>query len=346
MPFVSRKSLVSLLLLLVIAAVILIGFLWSGLYNVAADDPHTRPVLVMMETLRDRSIHVRARDVVVPNLDDEALVLKGAGQYAAMCTGCHLAPGMEESEIRPGLYPQPPDLSKVHVDPRDAFWAIKHGLKMSAMPAWGGSHDDPTIWSMVAFVQKLPDMSPAQYRDLVAKAPPDEEMEGGHHHHHGGGEDHDAASAREGHAEQEAAGHHHHDEQVAIEGYTPKAVPSAEAVAGAFHAALQSGDRAKVLELLAPDVAISEGGETQDRATYAAGHLGEDIAFLKGATVHPLFTGSMPMGETSMVASRSEIHATGKDKPVTLLSTEVLTLKNSPQGWRITRVEWTSERQQ
>ena len=39
------------------------------------------------------------------------------------------------------------------------------------------SHDDPTIWSMVAFLQKLPDLTPAQYKDMVAKAPPDEDMD-------------------------------------------------------------------------------------------------------------------------------------------------------------------------
>jgi mono/diheme cytochrome c family protein len=98
-----------------------------------------------------------------------------------------LKPGMKDSEIRPGLYPQPPNLSQVRVDPKVAFWAIKHGIKMSAMPAWGASHDDPTIWSMVAFLQKLPGMTPQQYEDLVAKAPPDEDMdmgEGAHHHDH------------------------------------------------------------------------------------------------------------------------------------------------------------------
>ncbi|NUS39187.1 MAG: cytochrome c, partial [Lysobacter sp.] len=293
MPLISRKSLVSLLLLFVVTSLLLLGFIWSGLYNMGADDHHTRPMLALVETLRDRSIHVRSKDVTVPNLEDPQLILKGAGQYAAMCTGCHLAPGMEETEIRPGLYPQPPDLSKVRVDPQDAFWVIKHGVKMSAMPAWGSSHDDPTIWSMVAFLQKLPGMTPAQYKDIVAKAPADEDMEGGHHHHHGEG-DEDAA---DGHEHGEAD--HHHDEPVAeanptaaMEGYAAKAVPQAEAAAEAFHAALQKGDRARVLDLLAPDARISEGGETQDRATYAAGHLGEDIAFLKAATVHPQFIGS------------------------------------------------------
>ena len=56
---------------------------------------------------------------------------------------------------------------------------IKHGIKMSAMPAWGFSHDDATIWSMVAFLQKLPGMTPAQYQDIVARAPPDDDMDMG-----------------------------------------------------------------------------------------------------------------------------------------------------------------------
>jgi cytochrome c553 len=141
------------------------AFVYSGLYNIGADDYHTKPVFMVLQTLRDQSINFRSQ-----------LILKGAGQYAAMCTNCHLAPGKLDSEIRPGLYPQPPNLSQQRFDPKTEFWVIKHGLKMSAMPAWGGSHDDATIWSMVAFLQKMPNMTPQQYKDMVAKAPPDEDM--------------------------------------------------------------------------------------------------------------------------------------------------------------------------
>ena len=151
-------------------------FVYSGLYNIGADDPHTKPVFALLQTLRDRSIQLRSCDIKVPDLQDPQLILKGAGQYAAMCTDCHLNPGMTDSKIRPGLYPQPPNLSQVRLDPRVVFWTIKHGIKMSAMPAWGFSHDDATIWSMVAFVQKLPGMTPAAYKAIVAKAPPDEDM--------------------------------------------------------------------------------------------------------------------------------------------------------------------------
>ncbi|MHB8679499.1 MAG: c-type cytochrome [Rudaea sp.] len=168
-------------LAVVVAVLVAIGagmgvFAWSGLYNIGADSPHWPIVYRFMQMVRARSIHAHARAIAVPNLNDPQLILKGAGQYAAMCTGCHLAPGMATSEIRPGLYPPPPILWQTRVDPRDAFWTIKHGIKMSAMPAWGFSHDDPTIWSMVAFLEKLPGMTPTEYKATVAKAPPDEDM--------------------------------------------------------------------------------------------------------------------------------------------------------------------------
>jgi mono/diheme cytochrome c family protein len=349
------------LTLAAVAAVLLCGaFVWSGTYNVGADDPHTRPMLLMMQTLRARSIHVRAASLQVPNLEDPGLILKGAGQYAAMCTGCHLAPGLEDSEIRPGLYPQPPDLSKEHIDPKDAFWVIKHGIKMSAMPAWGLTHDDPTIWSMVAFLQKLPTLTPAQYKEIVARAPPDDDMDGGAHHHGDAGADHggampgmptsgdDAATLLHDHDDTPGHSHDKADGQAeaapSMEGLEPAGEPAAEAAAKAFHAALQDGDRTAALALLAPEASISEGGQTQSRSEYAAGHLAEDIAFLESAHIKPLLLGSMPMGPTAMVGSRSEIRTTHDGQPIALLSTEMLTLKQTPAGWLITRVEWASQR--
>jgi mono/diheme cytochrome c family protein len=165
-----------------IVAVLVLGgvlFVYSGVYNIGADEPHWPATHGLISTLRDRSIAVRSGDLQVPNLSDATLISKGAGQYAAMCVGCHLAPGKENSEIRPGLYPQPPNLARVRIAPRMAFWAIKHGIKMSAMPAWGATHDDATIWSMVAFLETLPDLSAAQYKQIVAQAPPDDDMDMG-----------------------------------------------------------------------------------------------------------------------------------------------------------------------
>ncbi|HEY5559809.1 MAG TPA: cytochrome c [Steroidobacteraceae bacterium] len=152
------------------------AFIWSGTYNIAADEPHWTITERVMETVRDRSIAVRASGIVVPDLDDEASIRAGAGNYDAMCTGCHLKPGVEKTEQSDGLYPAPPELARNRIDdPAAAFWVIKHGIKMSGMPAWGKSMEDEYIWGMVAFLRQLPDMSQDRYVELV-------EASGGHAH--------------------------------------------------------------------------------------------------------------------------------------------------------------------
>lgn len=153
---------------------------YSGAYNVAADDPHTRPVYAILEAARERSIAARAARLQIPgDLADPARIRQGAGNYAAMCTGCHLSPGAEPTELSKGLYPSPPDLTRETVSPAEAFWVIKHGIKASGMPAWGKSMQDDYIWNMAAFLQQLPKLDQAQYAALVAGS-------GGHSH--GGGE--------------------------------------------------------------------------------------------------------------------------------------------------------------
>lgn len=165
--------LLGLLVLVVTGAVV---FVWSGAFNIAADEPHWPLTAWLMETARDRSIAARASDVIVPALEDESQIRGGAGNYDAMCAGCHLKPGVERTEAGAGLYPPPPDLTKRRADDAArAFWIIKHGIKMSGMPAWGKSMGDEYIWGMVAFIQQLPDLSRYRYDELV-------EASGGHQH--------------------------------------------------------------------------------------------------------------------------------------------------------------------
>jgi mono/diheme cytochrome c family protein len=160
-----------------LAALVVAGFLgifvYIGVYDIGADAPHSRPVYWVLERLRDRSIAVRAAGVSAPpDLNDPNRVAAGAGLYSEMCSGCHLAPGMERTEISQGLYPPAPELS--HGTPKTAaqeFWIIKHGVKLTAMPAWGRTHSDALIWDMVAFLRKLPSQTPAQYQAAVKSAP-------------------------------------------------------------------------------------------------------------------------------------------------------------------------------
>jgi mono/diheme cytochrome c family protein len=159
-----------------IVLLIVLGALAAGLgaFDVAADRPDGALTRHVMAFARERSIDARAEGIEVPKLDTPARIAEGAEHYSAMCTGCHLAPGMAENEMRPGLNPKPPLLASLPAeDPAEQFWIVKHGIKMTGMPAWGVTHSDEEIWNIVAFLQKLPKLTPAQYRALTAHA---------HHH--------------------------------------------------------------------------------------------------------------------------------------------------------------------
>jgi mono/diheme cytochrome c family protein len=178
-----------LLLLLVLGAGSIA--IYTGVYNVAADVPHSQPVYWLFETVRDRSIAARAREMSVPNnLDDANRISKGAGQYAEMCSACHLAPGMQRTEISRGLYPRAPELRRGNdLTPAEEFWVVKHGIKLTGLPAWGLTHNEDLLWDVVAFLRKLPELTPEQYQALVKNAPTHSEMmqkEGGQtdHEHH------------------------------------------------------------------------------------------------------------------------------------------------------------------
>src|SRR6266567_237876 len=90
------------------------------------------------------------------------------------------------AEVGPGLRPEPPDLSEVagRWNPPQLLWILKHGIIATGMPAFGSTHTQEQLWDLVAFVQKLPRLSPEQYKGLEQGAGAGHEH-GTHEHQHG-----------------------------------------------------------------------------------------------------------------------------------------------------------------
>jgi cytochrome c1 len=87
-----KKTFLGIIVVAAVGLLAIAGFVWSGAYNVAADDPHLGVTYAALEKLRQRSVAARANALDVPaDLQDEARIRQGAGNYAAMCMGCHLA---------------------------------------------------------------------------------------------------------------------------------------------------------------------------------------------------------------------------------------------------------------
>ncbi len=184
----------SFFITLIVGVFIIVGFAYSGLYDVGASSPHGGLVNWLLSTTSHASVERRARDIEVPNLEDEALQLAGVNDFNGMCAGCHGAPGQDPEAMGQGLNPPAPDLAEAakEMTPAELFWVTKNGIKMTGMPAWGVTHDDEALWPVVALVKKLPDLDAAGYQALLANA------EGFGHHA--------ADAVDDGHAD--SSGHH------------------------------------------------------------------------------------------------------------------------------------------
>ncbi len=143
-------------------------FFFGGFFSVAATEPEPAPVAWALVKVRQASITRHATDVPPASLSDEATVRTGARAFAARgCTNCHGGPGVEWAKFSEGLRPDPPDLKEIvgAREPAQLFWVIKNGIKMTGMPSFGAIEvPDQEIWSIVAFLNKLPTVSEADFK--------------------------------------------------------------------------------------------------------------------------------------------------------------------------------------
>lgn len=176
------KYVLGIVITLAVLGVGALLFAWSGVYNIAATKPHWGITLSFIETLRDRSIYVRSDDVSEPDLDDAKLMEAAFAHYHEMCRLCHGAPDYQPEEFAKGLYPQPPSMISGHVQEArsqaEIYWIVKHGIKMTGMPAFGPTHSDPELYGLVVLTMEIPQRSPEEYRRQVQKMG----SEGGHGH--------------------------------------------------------------------------------------------------------------------------------------------------------------------
>jgi mono/diheme cytochrome c family protein len=153
--------------------------LYSGAYDVAATSKHWQPVYRLLDIGMRESVARRAARLQVPPLDDERLVARGLAHYRRHCVPCHGAPGVAPEAFALGMAPAPANLSHTARawPPAQLFWVLKFGIKMSGMPAWQMHLDDDQMWAVVAFLQRLPALSPRQYQALQASEPDREDSD-------------------------------------------------------------------------------------------------------------------------------------------------------------------------
>jgi mono/diheme cytochrome c family protein len=159
----------------IIVAIAAAVFFFGGFYSIAATEPDPGPVAWALVHVRTASIAHHAADTPPASLNDPATIRAGAHAFAERgCVNCHGGPGAQWQKFSEGLNPDPPDLKDVVGDlqPSELFWVVKNGIKMTGMPSFGSiGVPDAEIWSIVAFLKKLPTVSEADFKTWSTTTP-------------------------------------------------------------------------------------------------------------------------------------------------------------------------------
>ncbi len=147
-------------------------FAWSGIFNIAASSGHWPITDWFLHWTMRNSVRTHAAFSAPDDPVAQQQLVSAAGHFAASCASCHGAPGRRPSPVMQAATPPAPDLSvnaREWTD-RQIFWILQHGVKYTGMPAWAAKDRPDEIRRMVAFVRRLPDMTPAQYDALTGDA--------------------------------------------------------------------------------------------------------------------------------------------------------------------------------
>ena len=149
-----------------------LGFIASGLFDVAGTRPHDPLTYWATRSTMEASVRRHARAVTAPDRFTAEQAAAGFRIYDAQCVQCHGAPGFDaRARWTDGLNPTPPYLldSPEAWSRGELYWIIKHGLKMTGMPAWTQVCRDDEIWSLVAFLEAMPRLDSQGYARLRAE---------------------------------------------------------------------------------------------------------------------------------------------------------------------------------
>ena len=145
-----------------VVAAILAGYLavTSGMIPANADGPPLPFETWAASTSLDATLDRQAPKGPNPVALTDANLIAGVELYGQHCAICHgTAKGSASaSPVAKGEYPQPPQLATdgVEEDPEGlSFWKIKHGIRLTGMPAWKDTLTDQQIWTLALFLKHM-----------------------------------------------------------------------------------------------------------------------------------------------------------------------------------------------
>jgi len=149
------------------AALVLVFSVKLGVLPVRADVAPSRLEAAVLGAALHAAVARHAAGVANPMPASDENLMEGAKLYRQMCSRCHGLSRESDNSYGQSFYPPAPLLPLRGTSYSDAemFWIVKHGIRNTAMPAWGNLLSDEEIWRVVTLIRNfdsLPDSATAE----------------------------------------------------------------------------------------------------------------------------------------------------------------------------------------
>ena len=122
----------------------------------------------------DAAIEHQAPQLANPIPKTDVNLIDGMKLYAMNCAVCHGGLDRKRNRLGGAFYPPAPQILVEALDDPEwhIFFAIKHGVRLTGMPAWGKVMGDDDLWKITAFLKTINLLPPAveQQRRLALGA--------------------------------------------------------------------------------------------------------------------------------------------------------------------------------
>lgn len=155
--------------------VVLLCYFVLGLAPMESDAAPGRLETAVMRSAVRASIH-RATSGAADNggAATQQEIVSGGKLYMQGCAGCHGELGKAYQEDKAN-YPRVPQLphSGTQYSETEVQWIIKHGIRMTAMSAYGPFYKEDQLRALAAFVKQIDRLPAKTLEGILAKTPAD-----------------------------------------------------------------------------------------------------------------------------------------------------------------------------
>jgi mono/diheme cytochrome c family protein len=111
----------------------------------------------------------RARTNPLPNTPE--ILVDARAHWADHCATCHANDGSGDTLLGKRTSPPAPDMrlpATQRMTDGELFYVIQNGIRLTAMPAWGGGsgHDEQDSWKLVHFIRHLPQLTVEEKQEM------------------------------------------------------------------------------------------------------------------------------------------------------------------------------------